>query len=581
MGESRNVYVEPDERAVIRTADVYQTEVEAGTAGYSDTLLSVVANFKNSGAPEGFNAQCMVGKSKRGEVALRLFAVIDPETETFVRAGFKARGCLAMTACASVVCSMVEGKTFAEALAIRPDDVKEALDGVPWDKIHTAYFAAEGVRALIGDFIINRGGTIADLDAVVPCDELSLSCAMCEHCSLRDARIELRFGPAADEAGAGIGDGALGEGGGDAEGGAPAEDVRDAEGDAPAEDAGDAADAAGAADSDGEAEARARALAEHNALARVFDDVRAQSADSRLVTPARWAEIGLVPAHLTPDEFEMLVYEHVEDDRAARAEAAAAPEPAPVFRTATRAVGIPAFLRPEDGEPKEAPEKPARASQDAGSCGEASGGSVGDGDADETGNDAAGVGAGDGAAGADGPGAPDAFDNPDNPDNPFAGLSIPAGYRLEEVEGEYVLVEAGEGEDAAELPIDCEHIATLVGAHSYYLYDRGFMTDAYARWAFLAAEDDRVITFVECVREESRVYPRPLAASSLKNPPFRMTDEDIAAAWEAVRASGGHPDIERTVASNGDAYFFSTDFLSPAYAASLAEWDAVERHLHM
>ena len=34
MGESRNVYVEPDERAVIRTADVYQTEVEAGTGGY-------------------------------------------------------------------------------------------------------------------------------------------------------------------------------------------------------------------------------------------------------------------------------------------------------------------------------------------------------------------------------------------------------------------------------------------------------------------------------------------------------------------------------------------------------------------
>ena len=55
MGESRNVYVEPDERAVIRTADVYQTEVEAGTGGYSDTLLAVVANFRNSGAPEGLS----------------------------------------------------------------------------------------------------------------------------------------------------------------------------------------------------------------------------------------------------------------------------------------------------------------------------------------------------------------------------------------------------------------------------------------------------------------------------------------------------------------------------------------------
>lgn len=201
MGESRNVYVVPDDRAVIRTADVYQTEVEAGTAGYSDTLLAIVANFKNSGAPEGFNAQCMVGKSKRGEVALRLFAVIDPEREMFIRVGFKTRGCLAMTACASMICSMIEGKTFAEALVITPDDVTQALDGVPWDKIHTTYFVTEGVRALIGDYFIDQGATIDELDTVVPCDEFSIPCIVCEHCSLRDARIELLFGTAPQEDG--------------------------------------------------------------------------------------------------------------------------------------------------------------------------------------------------------------------------------------------------------------------------------------------------------------------------------------------------------------------------------------------
>lgn len=191
MGESRNVYVEPDERAVIRTADVYQTEIEAGTAGYSDTLLAVVATYKNSGAPAHFNAQSMVGKSKRGEVALRLFAEIDPDAQTFIHVGFKTRGCLAMTACASTVCSMIEGKTFAEALAIGPDDVREAIDGVPWDKVHTLYFAAEGVRALVGDYLIRQGANRADLDVSVPCDECSVPCAMCEHCSLRDARIDL------------------------------------------------------------------------------------------------------------------------------------------------------------------------------------------------------------------------------------------------------------------------------------------------------------------------------------------------------------------------------------------------------
>ena len=107
---------------------MYQTNLDEGVAGYSDTLLSIVANFTNSGKPEGYNAESMMGKSKRGEVALRQFAVVgEPEDggePRFLRAGFKTRGCLAMTACASVICTMIEGKTFSEALAITPDDVK-------------------------------------------------------------------------------------------------------------------------------------------------------------------------------------------------------------------------------------------------------------------------------------------------------------------------------------------------------------------------------------------------------------------------------------------------------------------------
>lgn len=210
MGESRNVYREVEDRRVIRTADVYQTEMENGTEGYSDTLLSVVANFKNSGAPEGFNCQCMVGKSKRGEVAMRLFAVVEERMDgeggacppggpadfarlRFARAGFKTRGCLAMTAAASVVCDMVEGKTFEEALAITADDVKAALDGVPWDKLHTVYFAACGVRALAGDYLARCGMPLASLDEQLPCDEFGISCTLAEHCSLRNTRIELKL----------------------------------------------------------------------------------------------------------------------------------------------------------------------------------------------------------------------------------------------------------------------------------------------------------------------------------------------------------------------------------------------------
>lgn len=191
--EARNVYREVQDRHVLRTADVYQTEIEDGVAGYSDTLLAVVANYRNGGAPEGFNAQAMVGKSKRGEVALRLFAVIDPQTETFVQVGFKTRGCLAVTGCASVVCTMLEGMTFDQALAITVDDIKQALDGIPADKFYTAHFAIEGIRALVGDYLARQGATLEQLDARVPCDPMSVPCIICEHCSFRATRVDLKF----------------------------------------------------------------------------------------------------------------------------------------------------------------------------------------------------------------------------------------------------------------------------------------------------------------------------------------------------------------------------------------------------
>ena len=155
-----------------------------------------MADYHNGGRPEGMNAQAMVGKSKRGEVAFRLFGRINPETRVIEAAGFKTRGCLAVTGCASVVCSMLEGCTFDEALAITTDDVKTALDGVPVDKVYTIHFAIEAVRALIGDYLVRQGASLEELDAVVPCNSLSVPCMICEHCSLRSTRVELKMAEA-------------------------------------------------------------------------------------------------------------------------------------------------------------------------------------------------------------------------------------------------------------------------------------------------------------------------------------------------------------------------------------------------
>ena len=362
-----------------------------------------------------------------------------------------------------------------------------------------------------------------------------------------------------------------------------------------------------------------RELAENNALADVFDDVRRQSSDSQLVVPGRWAELGLVPEHMTSDEFEMLVYEYLEDYRRDHkdeiaAEKAERARKANSIRSATRAVGVPPKIpnrrlkRIEEDE-KAAAEKAAREASEteSGAAVATSGVAAGEAAAldaavapsqpadaaDALESSASSQAVADSSARADAmeapvphvsetaSAAPEASAEPStdaaaSDDGPFAGLKLPEGYKLVELEGEYVLVP---DEDAAPVKkeIHCEHIVTLVGQHSYYLYDSDLMTKSYAHWAFLAAEDNPLATFVDCVREDGRIYPRPFAADDLANPPFYMSASKVEDTWAELQKSGEYPDIERCEASNGDVYFFSTLYMDRTLAESLAEYRSVER----
>lgn len=564
----RDVFNEPQERAVIRTQDVYQMETEVGTIGYSDALLSVIASYTNSGRPEGYNAQCMVGKSKKGETALRLFAVIDPETETFVRAGFQSRGCLAVTACASMVCTMIEGKTFDEALSIKPDDIAAALGGVPSDKTYTPHFATEGVRALVGDFWFRQGMSLDEFNARKLCDDGSISCILCENCSLRSFRVEklvdglssaapadhgVEGGPRTPIAAGAFG--GVGDGSAALDGASPAS--ADAVAGAAPEATGSAAVPVEPADEPCE-DPEKRAILESNALARAFDHVRKQSAEGRLVCAAHWTDLGIVPAHMTEDEFEMAVYHYVsehgcEEEKPEQAAAEKNPHIESRFRTATRPVGVPRFF---DRSRKERT------------------------DADEAAEfDAAPLADGEGRKLSAEPLRPIETHNDTVHDQVFGSLKLPEGYKLVQRDGECVMVPLEDEDRFVPLTVECSTIAVLEGAYEYYLYDTRSMTSSFAHWAFLAAEDNDEVTFVDCVREESRVYPRPMAASGFSNRPFNKTLEEVEQIWKAVSESGRYPDIQRTVASNGDVFFFSTKHLAPDYAASLAEWAAVGRSM--
>ena len=148
-----------------------------------------------------------------------------------------------------------------------------------------------------------------------------------------------------------------------------------------------------------------------------------------------------------------------------------------------------------------------------------------------------------------------------------AGENAPSGA---EPDSFYSEIEAPEWE--------LDDIKVLEGKQTY-LYSSDYMTDTYAHWAFLAEEGDDVLTLVENAREESRLYPRPMLATSLSNKPYHWSSEQIEQVWQAVQESGSYPDIKTCGASNGDQYFYSTDYLSDAQAKALAEWYSVERYM--
>lgn len=311
------------------------------------------------------------------------------------------------------------------------------------------------------------------------------------------------------------------------------------------------------------------------AIALVLDAVRAATREGRLAQPSEWETAGLVPPAMTAEDLEMAVYdalmEHGEPvpEGAAAVGEGAVQAARPVNRhvhsafssSNGRCVGASPFKHKATHEMKEAStaEVPAGSPtteerRGAGGCPDRASSA-----ANETAQWA----------------VSQSEDCPSESGHPPAPTE--GGHEVEPERPASPTEESTEGEGPASLPYDCANIRLLMGKTSYYLYDASAMTDAYARWSFLAAEDDPVATFVECVREESSVYPRPMARTNLANEPFRMDAEAVEAAFAEARAQGRADDIERAEASNGDVYFYSTTYLSPARAKALAEWDAVER----
>ena len=112
---------------------------------YSQAVLDHFQNPRNAGAMDAATATISVENPVCGDI-LELSVRI--ESGRIAEARFRTRGCVTSMACSSLLTEMLCGKTPAEARSITPEQMSEALGGLPPATFHAAQLARDAVQAI-------------------------------------------------------------------------------------------------------------------------------------------------------------------------------------------------------------------------------------------------------------------------------------------------------------------------------------------------------------------------------------------------------------------------------------------------
>ena len=109
---------------------------------YSEKVMDHFTNPRNVG--EMPDASCMgeVGNAKCGDI-MRIYLKINDDG-VITDAKFNTFGCMAT--------EMVKGRTIAEARKLTNQEVVDALDGLPAQKIHCSVLADEAINAALDNY---------------------------------------------------------------------------------------------------------------------------------------------------------------------------------------------------------------------------------------------------------------------------------------------------------------------------------------------------------------------------------------------------------------------------------------------
>ena len=116
------------------------------TRMFNEIVLAHFQNPHNSGELSDAAAVIEVTNPVCGDV-LKLSVRVEQGIITAAR--FKAQGCVASIAAASVLTDQLTGKSLEDAEKITPGQISDALGGLPPATLHAAQLCCDAVAALI------------------------------------------------------------------------------------------------------------------------------------------------------------------------------------------------------------------------------------------------------------------------------------------------------------------------------------------------------------------------------------------------------------------------------------------------
>ncbi len=116
---------------------------------YNDVVLNRLYNLQNTGIVSNADAVGQVGSVGAGNMIKIYLRIING---VITEAKFKAFGGVFTLVASDIVCDFLINSSIENALTIKNEDIINAMNGLPEDKIHIADLAQSAVVDAVDDF---------------------------------------------------------------------------------------------------------------------------------------------------------------------------------------------------------------------------------------------------------------------------------------------------------------------------------------------------------------------------------------------------------------------------------------------